>query len=195
LLDDVNRTIEALLKAELSGDVAGQVTISFVTPDDSFPPSWLSLPAVNFFLFEVQENLALRELEPAFDRAADGSVMRVPPPVRVDCHYLVSAVAAASQQAGGPEEDEAHLLGAVLKVLLRHRELPATALRGSLKGLTPPIRAAAARPGAHPTGIDLWQALKGKPRATLHYTLTVAVDISVPETIAGPVGSLSVGGA
>jgi hypothetical protein len=194
LLDDVNRTIEALLKAELPGDVAGQVTISFVTPDDNFPPSWVSLPAVNFFLFEVQENLALRELEPAFDRAADGSVMRTPAPVRVDCHYLVTAVA-ASPPAGGPEEDEAHLLGAVLKVLFRHRELPATALRGALKGLTPPIRAATGRPDAHPTGIDLWQALKGKPRAALHYTLTVAVDMSVPETIAGPVGTLSVGGA
>ncbi len=191
VFDDVNRTIEALLKAELPADVASQVSISFATPDENFPPNGLALPAINLFLFEIRENTQLRDLEPTNQRNADGSVVRVPPATRVDCHYLVTAVA---QPQLNSEQDEHHILGAALKALLRHRALPAAVLRGSLAGKTPPVRAAAAQQGAHPSGIELWQAIKGKPRACIHYTLTVAVDTGAPEPIAPPTLSLQVGG-
>lgn len=191
MFDDLNRTIEALLKAELAADVASQVSISFATPDDSFPPQGLALPAINVFLFEIRENASLRELEPLRERGADGTMMLVPPQVHVDCHYLVTAVAAAQL---GSEMDEARILGAALKALLRHRVLPAAVLQGSLVGLTPPVRAAAIRQGANPSRIDLWHPLNGKPRAALHYTLTVAVDVGMPDDLARPVLQLDVGG-
>ena len=190
MFDDLNRTIEALLKAELPAEVASQISIGFATPDESFPPQGLSLPAINLFLFEIRENTALRELEPLKERRADGTTMVVPPPVRVDCHYLVTAVAATQL---GSEMDEHRILGAALQVLLRHRILPAGVLQGSFAGKTPPVRASAVRQDAHPSGIELWQALKGKPRASLHYTLTVAVDVGVPDETASPVVQLQVG--
>lgn len=191
MFDDLNRTIEALLKAELPLDVASQVSIGFATPDESFPPQGLSLPAINLFLFEIRENASLREIEPLRDRHADGTEVRVPPPVHIDCHYLVTAVAATQL---GSEMDEHHILGAALVVLLRHRVLPAAVLQGSLAGKSPPVRAAAVRQDAHPSGVELWQALKGKPRACLHYTLTVPVDVGVPEDMARPAVQLTVGG-
>jgi hypothetical protein len=189
VLADVNKSIEALLKAELPADMASQVSISFATPDESFPPNGLSLPAINLFLFQIHENAELRSMEPILERQTDGSMTRVPPSVRVDCHYLVTAVA---EKQSGPEQDEHRILGAVLKVLLRHRILPGAVLQGALAGATPPVRALAARKDA--TGIEIWQALKGKPRASLHYTLTVPLDVSVPESVAAPVTALSVGG-
>ena len=67
-------------------------------------------------------------------------------------------------------------------------------LRGALVGQSPPIRAAAVRQSMHPSGVELWQSLKGKPRATLHYTLTVPVDTTVPDAIGPPVLTLNVGG-
>ena len=70
MFDDLNRTIEALLRAELADDVASQVSISFATPDDSFPSQGLPLPTINVFLFEIHENTALRELEPVPSGAA-----------------------------------------------------------------------------------------------------------------------------
>jgi hypothetical protein len=191
MFDDLNRTIEALLKAELAGDVASQVSISFATPDDSFPPQGLSLPAINLFLFEVRENAALRELEPVRERSADGTMALVRPPVHVDCHYLVTAVATPQL---GSEMDEHRILGAALRALLRHRILPAAVLQGSLVGTSPPVRAATIRQDASASRIDLWQALKGKPRVSLHYALTVAVDVGVPEDMAKPVLQLNVGG-
>jgi hypothetical protein len=42
--------------------------------------------------------------------------------------------------------------------------------------------------------VELWQSLKGKPRATLHYTLTVPVDTSLPDIVGPPVLTLNVGG-
>lgn len=191
MFDDLNRTIEALLKAELASDVASQVSISFATPDDSFPPQGLSLPAINAFLFEIRENTSLREFEPVRERSSDGTMTLVRPPVHVDCHYLVTAVATPQL---GSEMEEAHILGAALKALLRHRVLPAAVLQGSLIGTTPPIRTGTVLQDANPSRIDLWQSLKGKPRASLHYTLTVPVDVGVPDDMAKPVVQLNVGG-
>lgn len=191
MFDDINRTVEALLKSELPSDISSQVSISFATPDDSFPPAGLALPAINVFLFEVHENTQLREFEPSLARRSDGSPLRVPPPAHVDCHYVITAVA---ESALGAEQDELRILGAVLRVLLRYRVLPDAVLRGALIGMSPPVRAAAVRQGTHPSGVEFWQSLKGKPRATLHYTLTVPVDTSLPDAIAPPVLTLDVGG-
>ena len=94
----------------------------------------------------------------------------------------------------GSEMEEHHILGAALKALLRHRVLPAAVLQGSLVGMTPPVRALTIRQNESPLRIDLWDALKGKPRASLHYTLTVAVDVGEPEDMAKPVVQLDVGG-
>lgn len=191
MFDDLDRTIEALLKAELAPDVASQVSISFATPDESFPPQGLSLPTINLFLFEVRENASLREVEPLRQRLADGTTVCIPAPVHVDCHYLVTAVAVVQ---AGSVMDEHHILGAALTALLRYRVLPAAVLQGSLVGLTPPVRALAIRQDATPSTIDLWHALKGTPRAALHYTLTVAVDVGPPQDMAKPVFQLDVGG-
>ena len=191
MFDDVNRTVEALLRSDLPSDIASQVSISFATPDESFPPTGLALPAINLFLFEIHENAQLREIEGSLERRPDGSMVRVAPPVHVDCHYLVTAVTTATL---GSEQDELRILGAALRVLLRYRVLPASVLKGSLAGKTPPVRAAAVRQGMHPSGVELWQSLKGKPRATLHYTLTVPVDTAAADTVGGPVLTLRVGG-
>ncbi len=191
MFDDINRTVEALLKSDLPSDISSQVSISFATPDDSFPPAGLALPAINLFLFEIHENTQLREFEPSNVRRSDGSMVRVPPPAHIDCHYVITAVA---EPTLGSEQDELHILGAVLRVVLRYRVLPDAVLRGALVGQSPPVRAAAVRQGMHPSGVEFWQSLKGKPRATLHYTLTVPVDPSVPDTVGPPVLTLNVGG-
>jgi hypothetical protein len=191
MFDDINRTIEVLLRSDLPSDISSQVSIGFATPDDSFPPAGLALPAINLFLFEIHENTQLREFEPSLARRSDGSLVRMPPPAHIDCHYLITAVAESTL---GSEQDELRILGVVLRVLLRHRVLPDAVLRGALVGQSPPIRATTVRQGMHPSGVEFWQSLKGKPRATLHYTLTVPVDTTVADAVGPPVLTLNVGG-
>jgi hypothetical protein len=103
--------------------------------------------------------------------------------VRVDCSYLITAW--PSTTAPNPAQDEHRLLGEVMKVLLRHRHLPAAYLKGELKDQAPPVRARLiAENQIHSLG-ELWQALGGKPKATLHYAVTLSVDVFEPIAV-GP---------
>lgn len=169
--------------------MASQVSISFRTPDDKFPPNGVSPPVINLFLFEAYENAELRTMEPLIERRSDGTATRVPPPVHIDCHYLVTVF---TQDQLGSEMDEHTILGATLAILLKHRVIPAAVLKGVLAGKTPPVRALAARRGT--SGSELWQALNRRPKVCFHYTLTVPLDVLAVESPTTPVTVLTVGG-
>ena len=189
LFADVHRSIDALIKAELPASMASQISISFATPDERFPPNGVTPPVINLFLFEIYENTELRTMEPLLERRADGSATRAAPPVHIDCHYLVTVFV---QDQLGSEMEEHLILATTLAILLKYRVLPASVLKGALAGKTPPVRALTARRG--PSGTELWQALNRKPRACFHYTLTVPLDVAAAEAGAGPVTALTVGG-
>jgi Pvc16 N-terminal domain len=179
MFHDLDATLAALLDAELS---AANVAVSFAAPDDQFPPSGVSLPAVAFFLYDVRENNDLRPNQWELERA-DGMVTRKRPPVRVDCSYLITAW--PSPSAPDPAQDEHRLLGEVMKVLLRHPRIPEAHLRGELIGQDPPMPARIiAEAQLHSLG-EFWQAMGGKPKATLHYAVTVSVDVFEPVEV-GP---------
>src|SRR5215207_10417855 len=128
MIDDLDRTLEALLKRELPPGLVEQVAVTFATPNDQFPPASVALPAVDLFLYDVRENRELRRVEPRVERQ-NGVVVQTPPPVRIDCSYLVTAwVADGSSSA----LDEHRLLGEVMRVLMRHPTLPDAILQGTL---------------------------------------------------------------
>jgi hypothetical protein len=177
MIDDLDRTLEELLRLELPPDLVGQVTISFATPDDQFPPSSVSLPAIDLFLYDLRENRELRTNEWQVERR-DGTATRKRPPARVDCSYLITAW--ASDSSTTPALDEHRLLGEVMHVLLRHPAIPAEVLQGSLQGQEPPLPAAALQPDDLQSLGEFWQALGGKPKAAFHYTVTISVEIAEP---------------
>lgn len=163
-----------------------QTSITFATPGKGFPPPGVALPALNLFLYDVQENGEYRASRGAWEERPDRTHFRRPPPVRVDCHYLVTAWAA--EGAPTPDQDEHHLLGAALVVLLRFRELPLAVLRGALAGSERPVRArtqAAHRPG------ELWSALGGRPRPAFNYVVTLALAVRPTEEGGHPPDSVS----
>lgn len=172
MFHDLDSTVAELLLRGLPPDIVQQVTISFATPDGQFPTN-VTPPAINLFLYDLQENRDLRSAEPFLERAADGKVTRALPPLRVDCSYMVTAWATGVQQ---PEQDEHRLLGETLRVLLRHKEIPPEALRGSLKKQAYPLRAAVLQPSQNAGRAEFWQALGGKPKAAFNYTVTVGLD-------------------
>jgi hypothetical protein len=180
MFHDLDATLAALIESELA---VKNVAISFAAPDDQFPPSSVSLPAIAFFLYDVRENTDLRTNQWELDRRDDGMTTRKRPPVRVDCFYLITAW--PSESAPNPAQDEHRLLGEVLKVLLRFRAIPNSFLRGELAGQDPPLRARIiAENQLHSLG-EFWQAMGGKPKATLHYAITISVDVFEPEEV-GP---------
>jgi len=61
MIDDLDKTLEELLTRELppqwfKEESSTKVTISFATPDDQFPPTSVTLPAIDLFLYDVRRS-------------------------------------------------------------------------------------------------------------------------------------------
>jgi Pvc16 N-terminal domain len=175
LLNELDQTLAALLKGELPG----QITVSFAAPDDKFS---VRLPAVDLFLYDVRENLELRSNDDVFERQGDFKSVRFQPPVRVDASYLITAWPGVGSGQGDTSEDEHKLLGAVMRALLRYPKLPREFLKGSLASQALPLPVSTLQPGRLQSLGEFWQALGGKPKAALNYTVTLPIDVSKPET-------------
>jgi hypothetical protein len=181
MFQDLDSTISTLLMTQLPPDLAEQVSVSFVTPDDQFPPTGVTPPVVDFFMYDVTENRDLRLTAPTTERQPDGRVLSYPAPVRIDCSYLVTAW--PKNGVPNPDQDEHRILGEVLRVLLRFREIPEQVLQGSMTSTRYPIRTVVA-PESEPRGRgEFWQALHGKPRAALCYVVTLAMDVRDPDDV------------
>jgi Pvc16 N-terminal domain len=181
MLQDLDQTLQALLELHLPSGAGGRTySITFDAPDSQ----QANAAGINLFLYDVRENLELRSTISGFERQSDGTALRKRAPVRVDCSYLITAWSSQSSQPNEVSKDEHTMLGAVMKVLLRYATLPTDVLRGSLVGQAPPVRTVSLRPGQLQSPGDFWQALGGKPKATLNYTVTISVPIDdeVPET-------------
>lgn len=178
MIDDLDRTVEELLKRELPPALVEQVAISFAAPGSEFPPSSVTLPAIDLFLYDIRENMELRSTQWLVERKNDGTATRMRSPTRVDCSYLITAW--SSESSTTRALDEHHLLSEVMKVLLRHPTLPEAILQGSLRGQEPPLPATTLQPGRLQDLSGFWQALGGKPKAALNYTVTIGVVAARP---------------
>lgn len=176
MIHELDQTLATLLKRELPG--RDQITVSFAAPDDQFS---VKLPAVDLFLYDLRENHELRSNDDFLERRADLTSVRVRPAVRIDASYLITAWPGGGGLHGDASEDEHKLLGAVMRVLLRFPTLPREVLKGSLANQDLPLPVSALQPGRLQSLGEFWQALGGKPKAALNYTVTLSVDVSEPE--------------
>ena len=181
MLQDLDATLAEMLRAELP---LQNVTVSFATPDDQFPPTSVVLPAIVLFLYDIRENYELRANQWELERQQGGAATRRRAPARIDCSYLITAWASAT--APDPPADEHRLLGEIMRVLLQHRTLPEQYLQGELVGQEPPLRARLMTDNLLQSIGEFWQAMGGKPKATLHYAVTTSVDVGEPVPV-GPV--------
>lgn len=173
MIDDLDRTLEELLKRALPASLVDQVTISFATPNEQFPPTSVSLPAVDLFLYDVRENRELRSNQWAVEKSAAGAPTRTRPPVAIDCSYLITAW--PSESSITAPQDEHRLLSEVMRVMLRYPRLPEAVLQGSLRDQPREPPAITLQAGYLQNMGEFWQALGGKPRAALNYTVTIWV--------------------
>lgn len=174
MIDDLDRTLEEMLKRALPPGIVSQVSISFATPDGNFPPTSVTLPAIDLFLYDVREDMERRDNEWLLERTASGEINKVPPQVRIECSYLVTAWA---KVANSQAIDEHYLLGETMKALLRYPKIPAEVLQGTLAGKTPLLPTTTLQAGRLQSAGEFWQALGGKPKAAFHYTVTIGSDI------------------
>ena len=127
------RYLDLLLRDLLVGSIAelvDETQVSFRPPDDdwiaqvaSLTVDGLPVNALNVYLIELRENRKLRSNEVI--RSVDGGlVSETLAPMRLDCHYLVTAWSAATvSPAVEPAWDEHALLYEAAAALARHDPL------------------------------------------------------------------------
>jgi hypothetical protein len=172
---DLDETIRQLLIRDVPLDLA-EVDVNFDPPDREWSGR-LSRPTINCFLYDVRENMELRQAEWDVRRdRAGGAATRSRPPLHIDAAYNVTAWARAP-------EDEHRLLWRVLMALARYAVLPSDVAAGTVADQPVPIRARVAQPDKTRTDpTDLWQVLDNRIRPALNYVLTVTLDPNVVVT-------------
>ncbi|NER93790.1 MAG: DUF4255 domain-containing protein [Symploca sp. SIO1B1] len=178
---DLDKSLKNILANEMPKDYFSPrntlLSIYFCMPLDE---DIKEKPALNLFLYDVRENLELRSSKWSVERYKnqDGTnpvSVKKPPPTMVDCSYFITSWFAKTSDDFPQQEHQ--LLGEVMKVLLRFPEIPEQYLHGSLKELDLPVRAACLRPLPTQSLGEFWQAMGGKPKAMLNYTVTIPVPI------------------
>lgn len=97
MIDDLDRSLIELLKLEIPKVDRQDVEVSFVPPNREWRRG---KPALNFFLYDVRENVILRhhqwqQVQTAGNgngtSLSDNQLLLRRLPLRMDCHYMVSA--------------------------------------------------------------------------------------------------------
>jgi hypothetical protein len=188
MIKDLDVTIITLLtNLAPAGSTLAGATISFDLPDADWRAT-LSGLTVNCYLYDVHENLEMRTHEPLLVRTGQ-TAARVPPPVRIDCAYCITAWSTATTDAVLDEHD---LLSQVLLVLLQNPTIPKSVLQGSLVTSIPPYPTVIASvDGVAKNHPQFWTALDQELKPSLNYIVTLAVLVNdVPAGVPTPYSSV-----
>ncbi|PID85208.1 MAG: hypothetical protein CSB13_09180 [Chloroflexi bacterium] len=173
MIRDLDATLEQLLTTRASaGSELASADISFEIPDETWRNS-LSALTVNCYLYDIHENLDLRNYEPLIQRSNSGSAaVHRQQPRRINCAYCITAWSTAS---GDPVFEEHRVLSQILRVLLRNPTVPPGVLQGSLVNQIPPYPTVAASPDGIKNNPEFWGALDQQLKPSLSYILTIAM--------------------
>jgi hypothetical protein len=171
---EVDESIRQLLVQRGNLD-SGEIDISFDMPTRDWAAG-ISKPTVNVYLYDVRENVELKNPYPWQVRQGENNTaIKSRPDVRVDLTYRITAFANAI-------EDEHHLLTGVLVTLLRYPLLPQEVLQGSLAGQDIPT--VTARPDRlMQTAVDYWGALDNDIKPSIDYVVTTRIELSQEITV------------
>jgi len=173
MISDLDETIKQLLIKEGKLDPV-EIDIVFEMPDREWSGK-VTKPTVNIYLYDIHENLDLRNNEWTVVHN-NGVATKTKAPIRVDLSYLVTVWT-------NDTADQHRLLGHILATLFRYREIPYELLHGSLVNTDYPIRTRTAQPdGVLRNSADFWSALDNQLKPSINYVVTIPVDLDVALT-------------
>ncbi len=167
MIADLDETLRQLLIAEIPIK-NGEIEVSFDQPKREWSAR-LSKPTINFFLYDVRENVVLRQHQ--WERLPDNSntahLKRTP--YRIDCFYMLTTWAAEP-------DDEHRLLTRSLMALFRFPVLPEDRLVGSLRNPQFEMQAKLANHDKLTNPAEVWASLDNEMRPSISYLITLALD-------------------
>lgn len=164
MIHDVDETLTAIVKRDVLN--GSNVDISFEAPSRDWAGRRTN-PTLNFYLYDITEDLTRRDLQMQEIRNEAGRVVerRIP-----DKRFRLAYLATAWTQR---PQDEHRLLAAVLLCFLRFDALPAELLKGSLAAATIPLRVTVGLPLPKDRQLsDIWSALGGELKPALDLVVT-----------------------
>lgn len=181
MLKDLDETLQLLLSNNLKNDVIDQrgYKISFEPPSQEIEQEGTT---INLFLYDIRENVELRSSVRSWDMPMKekGVSKRVFASTRVDCSYLITVWTNRPQSNRDDSNQvpflyEHQILGEIMQILVRYRYIPSTILQGTLKKQELPVPIISLRSGQVQNLGEFWQAMGGKPKASIHCTVTIPV--------------------
>ncbi len=164
MIHEVDDTLGDIVKRDVLN--GSNVEISFDAPSRDWAAR-RSNPALNFYLYDITEDLSRRDVTIRESRNEQGRVVsRKVPDKRYRLAYLVTAWTQRPQ-------DEHRLLSAVLTCFLRFDALPVDDLKGSLTDADSAIRVTVGQPLPKDRQLsDIWSALGGELKPSLDLVVT-----------------------
>ncbi len=181
MIRDLSLTLQAILDDTALATSFPQLNdadIVFDSPTETFSPQQTT---VSLFLYDIRENVEMRNNERDIERQNSRAVIHRPP-LRVMCSYLVTAWPG---NVTGDELflQEQRLLSQVLQVLSRHPTIPVGFLKGSLIGQEPPLPILTAQENGLANPAEFWTAIGNQLRPSLTVTATFSMTV-FPEVTA-----------
>jgi len=144
-------------------------------------------PTVSIFLYDIRENLELRNND-TVKVFNNGQYQLTYPPKAIDCSYLITAWSDKQQEESFLEEQD--LLGQVLQVLSGYNYIPESCLHGILWEQEQKIPVTLSHLDNLKTIGEFWSAIGGKLRTSISVTLTITLE-DVLQPIEAPLVSNS----
>ena len=178
MINDLSLTLRAILDDPALATTFPELAaaqVVFDRPTEQFNPSQTT---IDLFLYDVREDMELRNNEPIVERQ-NGTAVIKRPPLRVACSYLLTVWA-----VGGGELplQEQKILSQARMVLSRYPTIPAAFLKGGLAGQEPPLPMMTSRSDGLKNPSEFWTAIGNKLRASITIVVTIGLEVFVPET-------------
>ncbi len=127
-------------------------------------------PTIYLFLYDVRENLALRQSDMETTRANGRAIHRMLSR-RFDLHYMVCAPLTSI-------DDEHLLLWRALTTLVRHPQIPDELLDEELRELEPPLSGRMYHEDDAQKQFSIWSGLEVPPHPVFYYAVTAPIDLN-----------------
>ena len=167
MLTNLHQSITDLFVKETVGGDLAAIDVKFDAPTRDWVDSLIK-PTINFFLFDMKENIDLRQNSFEMPKLKDDgrTADRRLPPRRIDLRYLVSSMCDVT-------EDEQTLLWKAMWILLKHPKFPVWT------GDEPAPSIRVEEKGSLRDVLDLWNAFDARPHPALLCTITMPMDLNV----------------
>jgi hypothetical protein len=165
-LADLDEALRRLLRRELDRHGFDGVDIAFDPPSSDWSAK-LTAPTVDLFMYDLREATGHAEASPR-DVRMNGATITVPPPLRLEVTYSVTAWSNAV-------EDEHRLLSQTLAVLFSYASLPADVVGGRLESAARlrAIETEVGRPKSEKA--QFWTSIGGRFKASIDYAVRLEV--------------------